>query len=395
MEKSDQYSKFPWLDWFRFLAAFVVVLAHARNLDFVKYADLGEGHGSLFAIAFYTLTKLGNEAVLIFFVLSGFLVGGVALKRMSNGTFNLRDYAIDRFTRIMLPLVPALFLAEGVEYFLFGQNNWFLVIGNLVSLQGILVPYLPENAAMWTLSYEIWFYVLVGAVGLCFKNRYAGIALFFAASAMFLELFPHYLICWLIGAAAFLFRPKKSYKLIIFALVICAYGCLGRQAGRGSESVEISLLDAVLPSEETSRVIFSVGFALLVQQLILMRPKALARVDKIGSALGMFSYTLYLVHFPVIRFFQFYFGVAWMKDLNFHSIMIFSGVVVSCLAVALVMYMLFERHTAKVRVWMKELFRNMYPEKEKVIPSRSFSLFSFPKLDVSKRGEYSADVSPE
>ena len=60
--------------------------------------------------AFYSLTRLGNEAVLIFFVMSGFLVGGKRDRGCNKVSFDIKGYAIDRTVRIMLPLISALLL---------------------------------------------------------------------------------------------------------------------------------------------------------------------------------------------------------------------------------------------------------------------------------------------
>jgi peptidoglycan/LPS O-acetylase OafA/YrhL len=56
---------------------------------------------------FFAATRLGGEAVLLFFVLSGFLVGGRIIRRAKSRTFSLKDYSVDRCSRILLPLIPA------------------------------------------------------------------------------------------------------------------------------------------------------------------------------------------------------------------------------------------------------------------------------------------------
>lgn len=48
--------------------------------------------------------------MLVFFVLSGFFVGGRAIEKCRKGTFCIKSYAVDRFVRIMLPLLSALLL---------------------------------------------------------------------------------------------------------------------------------------------------------------------------------------------------------------------------------------------------------------------------------------------
>ena len=75
---SPQFSGF--LDFIRWMAALLVVLQHIRYLWFAEYADI-QNKTILFKL-FYFLTGFGSEAVMVFFVLSGFLVGGGGLKKI-------------------------------------------------------------------------------------------------------------------------------------------------------------------------------------------------------------------------------------------------------------------------------------------------------------------------
>ena len=51
-----------------------MVAEHARSLVFVDYGELQSP--GLWAKGFYFLTGFGHEAVMVFFVISGYLVGG-------------------------------------------------------------------------------------------------------------------------------------------------------------------------------------------------------------------------------------------------------------------------------------------------------------------------------
>ena len=76
---------FFWLDLIRFLAALVVVIGHVKAATFVEFFDLIESDKSLIIAAAFGFARLGHEAVLLFFVMSGFLVGGRAIERMIKG----------------------------------------------------------------------------------------------------------------------------------------------------------------------------------------------------------------------------------------------------------------------------------------------------------------------
>lgn len=92
-----------WLDSLRFLTAFTVLLVHARASSFVEYGALVEKN--IYIAVGFAISRLGNEAVLVFFVLSGFFVGGKVIEKTLKGDFSLSQYAVDRSVRIFLPLI--------------------------------------------------------------------------------------------------------------------------------------------------------------------------------------------------------------------------------------------------------------------------------------------------
>lgn len=104
--ENRQKSHYYWLDTMRFVAAFMVLLSHARNTFFPAFGDLPAGQHNIFSMAFTLFCRMGHEAVIVFFVLSGFLVGGRGFERIKNGSMNVGSYAIDRFARITPPSWP-------------------------------------------------------------------------------------------------------------------------------------------------------------------------------------------------------------------------------------------------------------------------------------------------
>lgn len=77
MEVRKDISSF--LNFMRWISAVLVFFHHYRNHLFVSY-DLLEKK-TIFAKIFYFITLLGHEAVIIFFILSGFFVGGGGLAK--------------------------------------------------------------------------------------------------------------------------------------------------------------------------------------------------------------------------------------------------------------------------------------------------------------------------
>jgi peptidoglycan/LPS O-acetylase OafA/YrhL len=349
-------SRYLWIDWLRFIAAFMVMCVHIRTDIFAAFPDLSSDSRSLSIKIFYALTSLGNEAVLLFFILSGYLVGGVGISRILNNNFNLRSYTIDRITRIMTPLVPAIILTVAVQLFLGNPVNWLQVLGNLFALQEILVERLGNsNSVLWTLAYESWFYILVGGAALLSDKKALGLLILFIVALVFIKLEVHYLICWIIGASAYLLQPRQTSKsLILFAVILCVYGAAVQHLNGDSGAVSAEAFKAFSVPTELARIIFSAGIALALQQIILINsiPTYLVKIERVGTILAAFSYTLYLTHRPVIYLVKSQLGIVSFENINLQAALYFSMVMTSCLLSAYVMYLLFESNTQKIRAYL-------------------------------------------
>lgn len=149
-----------YLDLVRFLAALLVVLTHFRQCGVVD-----DWQASLLPFA-------GRESVIVFFVLSGFVIAySTRSKAVSMG-----DYFIARLTRIYSVVLPVLllsFIVAAVLNHLFGQGVvqsyqldkaykyvpfHLLFMGEFWTLSE--TP--PFLSPYWSLSHEVWYYVLFG-----------------------------------------------------------------------------------------------------------------------------------------------------------------------------------------------------------------------------------------
>jgi peptidoglycan/LPS O-acetylase OafA/YrhL len=183
------------LDLARGLAAITVMLVHVRLRSFVELGALPPSEQSWPVEVFFAATRLGQEAVLLFFVLSGFLVGGQIIRRAKSGTFSLRDYGIDRCSRILLPLVPACLLTALIGRFVLGHGiDLPVLVANMVGLNGVLAPTLDANLPLWSLSYEIWFYIAGGAC-VMLTRRPLGAFVALAACSVVFSILQHRCCC--------------------------------------------------------------------------------------------------------------------------------------------------------------------------------------------------------
>ena len=105
------------LDFLRGLSAIFVMVGHLRGLFFVSFGNV-ENPTPLVKMLYF-LTSLGHQAVVVFFVLSGYFIAGTVMRGLNDGTWQWKAYMIRRFSRLYIVLVPA------------------LVVGGLIDLAGI------------------------------------------------------------------------------------------------------------------------------------------------------------------------------------------------------------------------------------------------------------------
>ncbi|MGD1852141.1 MAG: acyltransferase family protein [Cyanophyceae cyanobacterium] len=117
------------------------------------------------------LLSFGQEAVMVFFLLSGFVMYWSLVNRPKQ---NFYQYFIRRFRRIYFPFLCAILLVFGIAVSKGGLMStlgnpdfWPTLVGNLLMTQelsiikpGIHVEPFLGNLPFWTLTYEWWFYFL-------------------------------------------------------------------------------------------------------------------------------------------------------------------------------------------------------------------------------------------
>ena len=310
------------LNGIRGLAALYVLIGHARWLLWEGYKEGYLLHPQSYNQASKILVSLlaffgkGHVAVILFFVLSGFVIHYSIIKREKN-KLDILDYFKRRFLRIYPPLLFCMLLTLVLDltgkyiygysiYFqstpvpLINENiisnlNWITAIGNLLMVQGIYTHVWGTNGPLWSLMYEWWFYMLYPCIFYLYKkNRYLSYAVVWLlfiiasnglfdnklASAVF-----NYLLCWSLGALlADVLLERISLHWFIVPLVICLIElCI-----KGDSPVIIDTL--------TGFVFTALLFALLKFKALF----SLHRVFDWFNLLGDYSYTLYVIHLPIL-----------------------------------------------------------------------------------------------
>jgi peptidoglycan/LPS O-acetylase OafA/YrhL len=153
----------------RGLAALMVVYTHL----FAPFKDVDP----LFAPSrWFWMLEAGQGAVLFFFVLSGYVIGITNASPAAPG-------AVASYTwRRMIRLVPLYILAVGLSVLVRPMDTPGTIIGNLLFLQNALpygslhVSLLSSNTNLWSLNYEVLYYILFPFVWLTGGRSWAWVA---------------------------------------------------------------------------------------------------------------------------------------------------------------------------------------------------------------------------
>ncbi len=223
-----------YLDLARVIAC-IIVYFHHLTLDFGCYEREETTCRALRTLFPY---HAGHSAVIIFFVLSGCVITYVASER----EITFRDYALSRFARIYSVALPALLLAMLVDTIFFATGNyegipvyqyrkvWAYLLLDLTFTTDHW--FISENAfsngGWWSLSYEVWYYVLFAAA---FYAR--GWQRWISTTLVMLCMGPKLwalLLPWLLGSAAYRLQrrtqlgPRLATAFVIGTLSAIVFG---------------------------------------------------------------------------------------------------------------------------------------------------------------------------
>jgi peptidoglycan/LPS O-acetylase OafA/YrhL len=351
------------LDAVRGIAAILVALGHARLMIIEDAGKLA--HVTLPQKLFYFSTNLGSYSVMIFFILSGFLVGSSVIKNIGEGSWSWKSYTIARVSRIYVVLLPALFIgmlfdlmgsrlfADSIVYgtphygFMLPESissniSLPIFLGNLLCLQEILVPTLGSNHPLWSLTNEVWYYIIFPFFAVCLLPATGRLAkaVFFAIGVAILAILPlaisSLFIVWLFGVVIALLPRVELPRLCAWSISVVLVLLLAAQSAKL----------VISPPFVTETVMALFIYCWITRPAVNPQP-TLARI---ASALSSVSYTFYLVHTPFIVFAAALIirrGPKYLPDPIGVSVVF--GVFFGALAFASIVWFLFERNTPHIR----------------------------------------------
>ncbi|MCW3999399.1 MAG: acyltransferase [Candidatus Bathyarchaeota archaeon] len=307
--------------------------------------------------SFFLGGMLGGVGVFVFFAISGFLISYSLLQKMQNRQYRFRNYLVDRFSRIYSGLLPCMLFTAAIAGAIYLSNNVYFnhlsEIESAPTLQSflataVMVEDFPSgpfnvtthvlfggavapqnvgpfgfNAVLWTLVVEWWIYMFIGwlilgGVGLSGSDKTrAKKAMFLAFGGAFGVVlavlaweYSAFILVWFLGALVMVAAssPAVQSKLknpvagkVLAALLVLVFAAVVWEG---------YVIYAV--SHES----FNLLFGLLVSGcvflgLLLLNNAHLPhisgvllrkRVAQTSHGIAAFSYTLFLIHYPLILF---------------------------------------------------------------------------------------------
>jgi peptidoglycan/LPS O-acetylase OafA/YrhL len=326
------------LDALRGAAALVVFANHTRALYFTSTLKETEPAQPQLAPVISTVAaktanampaeglgdiKFASEAVVIFFVLSGYLVGGSVIRSLRTGQWSWRVYLTKRVTRLWVVLIPAILIGVTLDYIgrsLFGAGSVYtqppgmelgiafglakrfhpaVLLGNAFFLESILVPFPGTNVSIWSLVNEFWYYLVFPLAALAIATKSGWLArLGWALGACAVLTFVGWHITvlfpiWVFGALASMLPRRYSSNQAKFFSWVFGVVLLGSMVG-----VRLLPIRAV-QAEYFIGLTASVFLWAIVQQT---EPAKEGVYKAVSGFFSRISYTLYLFHVPIAVF---------------------------------------------------------------------------------------------
>jgi peptidoglycan/LPS O-acetylase OafA/YrhL len=357
------------------MAALVVAFGHGRGLflpSFTGAPAAAQTAAQAHAEPILAPLTIGHQAVMVFFVLSGYLVGGSVLKSFAADRWRWSDYLVKRIVRLWVVLVPALivgalidaigfhFLAQagGIYSAPAGQDyvtpdqikrgfDIWNVFGNMLFLQGVSIPTAGTNIALWSLANEFWYYLMFPTILLIVRRDtpFAGriaCALAVAAIVALIGADATYLfLVWTLGAMVALMPrkiPSRWAGLVVLLASLLFVGVFLKLKSFGLPIYGSEMALGVLTA--------SLIYAIKCQD----RAGDVSGYSRASRFFSDISYTLYVTHVPFLIFVCAIVNAPWTRrPASPATVAQFAAVMALAIVWAWILYLLFESRTDRAR----------------------------------------------
>lgn len=364
-----------WLDCFRWISAWVVMVSHVGGVLLIPLSRLPQEYHSFPQYIYSFIAGFSHYAVMIFFVMSGYLVGGSYVGSSSKDRPSLSGYFAKRITRLLIVLVPTIAITALLAVLTasiwgeksiagFGYEDGLLspVVAacNIVFMQDVFCRQYGNNMSLWSLTHEFWYYVCFPMLFSPFlRPRLLGsflvatLALSWLVLLSVLQFHPVsiglYFVIWLLGVGVAVANPVRVFSrfpvLAAFAIMMCVISSF--------RTIDV-LFEDLMPAQFIADMVVAFSFCFVLSVLKAKKDLFSPPVRQIHQHLAKFSFSLYCFHVPVVVAFGAFgvnvMGVSTGPDVVDAArwVYVFSGIAL-CIGSSYVLYLLTEQHTDLVR----------------------------------------------
>ncbi len=284
------------LDSFRIFAALAVIVDHS----FVIWSN---NHKII-----YQFHKFAHGAVIIFFVLSGYLISYTT----TINNRGARQYAVARLSRLYSIAFPSLIITLLIEVFLqyfnpdllYSYSRGHTLPRYIISMFfcnecGWISAAPPINSPLWSLSYEFWYYAIFGITFFPnIKTKYKAVILFslFIMLTKILLLMP----IWLLGFMAYkLNNSNMSIRKSWITAICLSFISIVLIIFTPDYPFELGSKPFFFSSRFLSDTLIAISFALSLKYIPLTSKYIPNRISKKVRFLGDMSFPIYALHYPI------------------------------------------------------------------------------------------------
>jgi len=314
------------LDFLRSISALLVLVAHTQQI-IINPTWMPYSLGTRGDIVPFLYSQIGSYGVVIFFVLSGFLISYVIMLNLEKNNRKMFDFNLYIKKRIFRLYPPLLFSQLFILFiffvlFFFDKTNassccngneiyvarslieidWSDYFSVFIFLNTILFDFNSPslNGPLWSIAQEFWFYLIAGVGVVSFFEK--KIIIFFVVIVFFLyafgsSFFFYGLFVWGAGCVAAVVHclgwcnNNKNLFVFLFLLFSILWVC----------SVYYSI-DSYIYFRQ--KFIFGLSFSFFLPLLLsyssVVNFFSSSRVVRRVAYISGFTYTLYLIHFPFL-----------------------------------------------------------------------------------------------
>lgn len=347
------------LEGLRGIAAFVVVLYHFLGQYYPSLVNgtpnqimTYSGVELKIATTPFNVLYNGDYAVYIFFVLSGFVL---SYKFYQTGDPKaITSSAFKRYFRLVIPVIFSV-MCFYVLYTLqlpYGPKNKIADFGLFDAIyEGLFGVFFREgsssyNPVLWTMYFEFFGSFLV--FGLCLivvknRNRFWIYLLFIFIlwNSNFLAFLIGMMICDYKSSGLNIHNKFLKLGLLLVALFLGSYPhAIGRL--EGAVTINETMYSFLYFGDSSGRFYHTIGAGLLL--LVLINSKTLDKFLSIKpfQFLGFISFSMYVIHFAVLKFFTFfvYHSVGEVFPILTHKYKFFVSFSASIIIILIVSYLM-------------------------------------------------------